>query len=60
MVYALVLFIITAEDEEKEQLAREISKDWNSGNSSSPSLFHTQFDLTSCFENVQYQVPDTF
>lgn len=22
-----------------------------------PSLFHTQFDLTSCFENVQDQVP---
>ena len=37
MVYALVLFIPTAEDEESEQLAKEISKDWNSGNSSSPS-----------------------
>lgn len=30
------LFMPTAEDEEREELAKEISKDWSSGNPPSP------------------------
>lgn len=46
MMYVSFLFTSYAEDEEREQLAKEISKDWSSGNSLYPLHFHLK---PACF-----------
>jgi len=41
-IFSFFLYIQTAEDEEREKLAKEISKDWSTG--IYLGAFHFQFD----------------
>lgn len=43
IIHVLLSFVSNAEDEEREQLAKEISKDWSSG--TFPSLNFLFFDF---------------